>query len=216
MADLAVAEAGIARDGRRAGLDVDWRVTMITELYTEHGFRLAPSLRVLGRPSFPGTLDLGYGLTAWRAAWEGAAPAWDVAQEAGAVWNPWPRLKAGAFAAGLPLRPGVPAPGRVVQVGIEADSRPPDAAGGPEPFGQVLRLDFRRSGDGPWRALASLTARPCPGAEFSLGLADRPFQVAAGLGVAWRGFRVRQAARYHRYLGRTWLSGLAFSAGGGT
>ena len=94
-------------------------------------------------------------------------------------------------------------------MGLEADSRAPDAAGTPAARGQILRLDFRKNGDGPWRALASISAHPFPAAEASLGLAAHPFQAAAGLSLAWRGLRVREAARYHRYLGRTLLTGLA-------
>jgi hypothetical protein len=98
-----------------------------------------------------------------------------------------------------------------VQFGLEADNRAPDAAGRPEAPAQILRLDFRKGGEGPWRALASISALPHPGVEATLGLAARPFQAAAGLSLAWRGFRVREAARYHRYLGRTLLTGLDYA-----
>jgi hypothetical protein len=98
-----------------------------------------------------------------------------------------------------------------MQFGLEADSHAPDAAGTSQVLGQILRLDFRKNGDGPWRALASISAHPLPAVEASLGLAAHPFQAAAGVGLAWRGIRVREAARYHRYLGRTLLTGLDFA-----
>jgi hypothetical protein len=210
MDDLGVAEAGASLDGKRAGLACDWRVTSITDLYSEQGFRLAPSVRILARDAFPGTLDLGYGISAWRSALAGSAPAWDPSQEAGVAWRPWPRLKAGAFAAGLPLHPAATLPGRFMQIGLEADSRDPEAIGKYGALAQVLRLDFRKSGDGAWKALASLSVRPYGGVEASVGVAARPFQIAAGMALAWQGFRIRQALRYHRYLGRTWLSGLDY------
>jgi hypothetical protein len=210
VADLEVAEAGIYLDGRRLGGACDWRVTSITEVYSEQGFRASGAWRILDREDFPGRIDVGYGLTAWRTALAGAGPGWDPGQEAGIAWRPWPRLKAGGFAAGLPWPPRRDAPGRVMQVGLEADSRAPDTAGNPAARGQILRFDFRKNGDAPWRALASISAHPFPAAEASLGLAAHPFQAAAGVSIAWRGLRLREAARYHRYLGRTFLSGLAF------
>jgi hypothetical protein len=212
MADLEAGEAGAYFDGRRLGAACDWRMTSITETYSEQGFRLAGTARVISREDFPGRVDIGYGLMGWRTALAGAVPDWDAAQEAGIAWRPWPRLKAGAFAAGLPWPPHRDAPGRIVQIGLEADSRGPDAAGNPRAPGQILRLDFRKNDEGPWRALASISAHPFPAAEASLGLAARPFQAAAGVSLAWRGFRVREAARYHRYLGRTMLTGLAFGS----
>lgn len=208
--DLGVAEAGLSLDGGRAGLACDWRTTSIAGVYSEHGFRMAPSVRILARDGFPGTLDLGYGISAWRTVFSGGAPAWDPSQEAGVAWRPWPRLKAGAFAAGLPFHPTADLPGRIMQFGFEADSRAPGSAANGEALGQALRLDFRKSGDGGWKALASLSAVPHPGLEASVGVAARPFQIAAGVALAWRGFRIRQAIRYHRYLGRTWMSGLGY------
>jgi hypothetical protein len=209
--DLEVAEAGAYFDTGNLGAACDWRVTSITDVYSEQGFRWAAAWRVIGREGFPGVVDLGYGLTAWRAAFAGAMPAWELGQEAGIAWRLCPRLKAGAFAAGLPWLPSRNAPGRILQIGLEADSRAPEAVGASRPMGQILRLDFRKSGDGPWRALASISAHPLPAAEASLGLAAHPFQAAAGVSLAWRGFRVREAARYHRYLGRTLLTGLDFA-----
>lgn len=210
MADLRVGETGIYADGRRLGASFDWRVTSITDAYSEQGFRLAGAWRALDREAFPGRVDIGYGAAAWRTALAGAGPEWEAGQEAGIAWRPWPRLKAGGFAAGMPWPPHRDAPGRILQIGLEADSRAPDAAGNPGATGQTLRLDFRKNGDGPWRALASISAHPIPSAEASLGLAAHPFQAAAGVSLAWRGLRLREAARYHRYLGRTLLTGLSF------
>ena len=213
LEDLGVAESGLAWDGKHAGLSCDWRVTSITGVYDEQGFRLAPSVRIFARAGFPGALDLGYGFIAWREASAGGAAFWDKSQEAGLAWRPWPRLKVGAFATGIPLRPDASSPGRILQFGFEADSHAPEAAGMTGmagALGQILRLDFRKSGDGPWRALASVSASPHPAVEGSVGVAAGPFRISAGIGLAWRGLRVRQAVRYHRYLGRTWLSGLAY------
>jgi hypothetical protein len=78
---------------------------------------------------------------------------------------------------------------------------------------QALRLDFRQTGGLPWRTLASLSIRPHAACEFTVGLATPPFQASAGCALSWRGFRVRQALRYHRYLGRTWLSGADWVSG---
>lgn len=210
LGDLGVAEAGAYLDGARAGLACGWRATEIEGVYSEQGFRVAPSARLARDSGFPGELDVGAGLTAWRTAIGGRDVEWDAAAEAGLAWRFFPRLKAGLFAAGLsPRRPDAEA-GRVLQAGLSADSR---AARGESP-GQTVRLDFRKTGAAPWRILASLTARPVPGWEASVGASARPFRISAGLGLAWRGFRVRQAVRYHRYLGRTWLPGLGFERPG--
>jgi hypothetical protein len=211
LEELEVAEAGAWFDRGRAGAACDWRVTTITDVYSEQGFRLAAAGRLVGREGFPGALDLGYGITAWRAVLAGDAPEWELGQEAGIAWRPWPRFKAGAFAAGLTRRPDRNAPGRILQIGLEADSRAPDAAGRSEAPAQILRLDFRKQGKRPWRTLASISAHPVPAVEASLGLGAHPFQAAAGVSLAWRGIRVRAAARYHRYLGRTLLTGLDFA-----
>lgn len=211
LEDLAVAEAGLWADGGRAGIALDWRATSITGLYSEHGFRLAPSFRIASGSGFPGTLDAGAGFTGWRQSLAGSGAAWDMGWEAGLCWRPWPRLAGGVFASGLRVPEGRDAPGRILQFGFAADSRPRAAPGNGPESGQSLRLDFRKSGAGPWRALASLSIRPFPGVEATFGAASPPFQAAAGLAVSWRGFRVRQAFRYHRYLGKTWLSGAALA-----
>ncbi|MEO7424882.1 MAG: hypothetical protein ABI036_06830, partial [Fibrobacteria bacterium] len=77
--------------------------------------------------------------------------------------------------------------------------------------GQILRLDFRKTGPTAWRTLASLSFSPHPGMEFTGGFAGPPFQAALGLRFSWAGWECREALRYHRYLGRTWLSGIGFS-----
>ncbi len=211
LEDLEVAEAGLFFDLGVSGATCDWRVTSITDVYSGQGFRTAAAWRPVARDGFPGLLDIGYGITAWREAFGGEPPGWMAGQEAGLAWRPWPRLKAGAFAAGLPWLPYRGAPGRILQFGMEADSRAPDPKGKPKAPAQILRLDFRKIGDGPWRALASVSALPHPAVEASLGLAAHPFQAALGVSLAWRGFRVREAGRYHRYLGKTLLTGLDYA-----
>jgi hypothetical protein len=206
LEDFRVAEAGAFLDGERAGIALDWRATEITDLYAEHGFRLAPSLR-LDRAAVPGRLELGYAVEAWRQAEAGEKARWDFAQEMGAVWRPCARLGFGAFAAGWPPFPGQARQARALRFGGEAYSRDPASAG---PL-QIARLDFHAAEALPWRAAASLTLRPHPALELTAALGVPPFQVSGGLALAWGGARVRQALRYHRWLGRTWLSGLDYA-----
>lgn len=209
LEDLQVAEAGIFVDVARAGVSLDWRNTGLETLWREQGFRFAAAARLLESPRFPGRLDAGFAATAWRTEWPGRIPEWSTAAETGLIWIPWRGIRAGAFGAG-------PWPGRadgdhILHFGFEARNRGWEAF--PASIGQALRLDFRKKGESPWRALASLAIRPHPACEFSAGLASPPFQASAGCALAWRGFRVRQALRYHRYLGRTWLSGADWVSG---
>jgi hypothetical protein len=206
---LQVAEAGISGDAGFFGAAFDWRETGVEGLYDEHGLQTSQTLR-LGRAgsAFPGFLDLGASWTRWQSIWPDGSREIAWSHGFGAVWRPVPRFKAGAFAAGLPLEAGAPErTDRILQWGLEADSRDPDG----DDALQVLRLDFRKTADTPWRILASLSLRPHPVVEFTAALANPPFQGSLGIRLAWQGAEWRQALRYHRYLGRTWLSGLACS-----
>ena len=205
VAGLQVGEAGAYADLDRFGVALDWRATEITGLFSEQGVQCAPVFRLGPERGWPGTLDVGFAASAWRAEWPGGMSEWTFAQAWGATWRPVPRLKAGAFAAGLPVRAGDPRMDRILQAGLEA------ANGDPGNASQILRLDFRRTGESPWRALASLSLRPHPAVEATAGLSVPPFQASFGCRFAWGGARVSQAVRYHRYLGRTWLSGIAYS-----
>jgi hypothetical protein len=221
LGDLQVAEAGASADLSHAGIALDWRETTIAGWYAEQGFQCAPSYRFGGAGRFPGSLDLGLALAAWRTAWPGRPPTWSLSQGAGFAWRPLPRLKAGGFAAGLPAQADGPRMDRVFQFGLEASDRDPEAAAARDGESgaaerrtggsQILRLDFRKTGATPWRALASLSVRPHPSFELTGGLAAPPFQLSLGCRLSWRGTRIHQALRYHRYLGRTWLTGLAYS-----
>jgi hypothetical protein len=211
---VAVAEAGGFLDAAHWGISAGWRQTGVDGLYAEHGLQLTQTLRLGGRNGFPGTFDLGASWEAWRERWpDGSADlAWS--HGLGVGWRMFPRLKAGAFLLGLPLGGGNAGSERVLQWGMEADSREPET-GGPETARrrsiQSVRLDFRKSGDTPWRTLASLTLSPVPAVEIMGGFAAPPFQASLGARVSWSAWSWHQAYRYHRFLGRTWLSGLAYS-----
>ncbi|HKP97036.1 MAG TPA: hypothetical protein VJ385_14895 [Fibrobacteria bacterium] len=227
---LEVAEAGAWLDGSRWGLSAGWRQTGVEGLYAEHGFRLTQTVR-FGKPGgFPGAFDLGAAWYGWRTQWPGGrtGTAWD--HGLGLAWRPFPRLKAGAFVLGLPLdlsdasrtdrsRTGDRSrAGRILQWGLEADSGDRDGSGpdgqgpgGQGPGGRILRLDFRKTGETPWRTLASLSLGFHPGVELTGGFAGPPFQASLGARLSMAGWDLCQALRYHRFLGRTWLSGLAYS-----
>jgi hypothetical protein len=214
--DVTMAEAGGFLDAAHWGMAAGWRQTGVDGLYGEQGFQLTQTLRLGGgRKGFPGALDLGASWEAWRERWpDGRAdPAWS--HGLGLGWRMFPRLKAGAFVLGLPLGSDGAGPERILQWGMEADSRDPESAGGPEAAGrrpiQAVRLDFRKTGDTPWRTLASLSLSPIPAVEITGGFAAPPFQASLGARVSWSAWSWHQAYRYHRFLGRTWLSGLAYS-----
>lgn len=207
LEDLQVAEAGLFADAARFGTGLDWRTTGIEGLWREQGFRISTAARLFQATGLPGRMDAGAAWVAWRQDWQEREPAWSATPAAGLIWTPWPRIKAGAFWSGR--FPAGTDGERILQFGFEARCR----ARGEEKVGQALRLDFRKTGGSIWRALASLSIRPHPACEFTGGLASQPFQASAGCALAWRGFRVRQALRYHRYLGRTWLSGADWESG---
>ncbi len=230
MDELAVAEAGGFLDGSRWGVSAEWRQTAVEGLYSEQGYQITQSLRLGGMGGgFPGVLDLGLAWSGWSSQWPEGRSSLAWSHGLGAAWRPFHRLKAGVFMLGLPLGAvnggaigsGVgigngDATDRVWQWGLEADSRDPDPVpgqAGSQTAGpsQILRLDFRKTGNAPWRTLASLSIRPHPSLELTGGFSGPPFQASMGIRVAWAGWECRQALRYHRYLGRTWLSGLAYS-----
>lgn len=208
MDGLQVADAGISADAAWFGAAFDWRETGVEGLYGEQGLQAAQTLRCGRASAFPGILDLGASWILWRSFWPGGGREIAWSHGFGAVWSPIPRFKAGAFAAGLPLEPDAPErTDRILQWGVAAYSRDPDGEG----LLQALRLDFRETADTPWRILASMSLRPHPAVEFTAGLANPPFQGSLGIRLAWKGAEWSQALRYHRYLGRTWLSGFAYS-----
>lgn len=229
MDEIQVAEAGGFLDASHWGVSADWRQTGVAGLYAEHGFQVTQTLRLgsPGRPGeggahFPGVLDLGAAWNGWRAEWPGGNAEMSWTHGLGLAWRPFPRLKAGAFALGLPLdqywetegeaaATGRSFTDRILQWGLEADSRDPEAETGRSGPCQILRLDFRKTGETPWRTLVSLSLSHRSGLEITGGFAAPPFQASLGVRAAWAGWEVRQALRYHRYLGRTWLSGLSFS-----
>ncbi len=213
MDELRVAEAGVFADGSRFGAAFEWRETGVDGLYDEQGFQACQVLRLgRARNGFPGALDLGLVWDRWSTLWPGGSGEVVWSHGFGAAWRMLPRLKAGAFVSGLPLEfDGIARTERVLQWGLEGDSRDQGMVSTARATLQILRLDFRKTGDTPWRILASLSMSPHPAVEFTGGLANPPFQVSLGIRVAWQGVEWHQALRYHRYLGRTWLSGLAYS-----
>jgi hypothetical protein len=215
--ELRVLEAGIYRDGVRAGLGACWRQTGAAELYLERTLEAAFAWR-LGRKDggFPGPLDIGGAWSFRSVEVAGREGAFAGRHGYGAVWRPIPRLAAGGFLRGLPLGRSHPGAAReqerIWQWGLEA------AAGAPgRPEGravQILRFDMRKTGHADWRALASLALRPHPALEASAGLASAPFQLSLGVRLAWGGLEFHQAFRRHRDLGAGWLSSLGFVQGG--
>lgn len=229
LEELQVAEAGVFADGARFGAAFDWRETGVEGLYGEQALQAGQAFR-WGRAGggFPGVLDLGLSWDRLQAAWPGGRSTTTWSHGFGAAWRMLPRFKAGAFMAGLPLdTDGGGRMDRILHWGLEAVSRDPDPPSGsragysgsqanhPGPF-QALRLDFRKTGDTPWRVLASLSLSPHPAVELTGGLANPPFQASLGIRFAWQGLEWHQAIRHHRYLGRTWLSGIAYSHSPGT
>jgi hypothetical protein len=213
MEELQVAEAGIFCDLPRGGVGLAWRETGSKGLYRETALAVNPSFRWgLSRSGFPGNFDLGGAWTWWRLEFPGdnqAVSGWS--QGFGMVWSILPRFKAGAFATGL-AAPGS-GPGfteKVWQLGFEASNRDPDVAV-KSGIGQILRIDFRKAGNAPWRSLAALTVIPHPAWQVTAGLGTPPFQVSGGLHFAWGGLQCHQSLRYHRYLGKTSLTGLAYA-----
>jgi hypothetical protein len=212
LEDLSVAEAGGYWDFRRLGSSLAWRQTAVADIYREQGWEYRQSYRLGGDGAWPGTLDLGGALTGWLLAFPGKTAA-GFSQGFGAVWRPVAPLKLGAFADGIPLGGGDFVSAPVYQLGIEALARSGRrAAAAPDAFpAQAVRLDFRKTGGLPWRALASLSLSPHRALQISAGLASPPFQLSLGLKLRWGGCEIVQAYRYHRYLGGTFLSGLGFS-----
>ena len=204
LEDLQVAEAGLFADAERLGAGLDWRTTGIEGLWRGQGLQFSSVARVFRSAGWPGRFDLGAAWIAWRDEWPGRKAAWSGTEAAGLAWSPWPGIRAGAFWS--EGDPGGNDGDRILQFGVEARH-------GGEGGAQALRLDFRKTGGSPWRALASMSIRPHPACEFTGGIASPPFQASAGCALAWRGLRVRQALRYHRYLGRTRLSGADWEGG---
>ena len=212
LEDVEVSEAGVFGDFAQAGLGLAWRETGVDDLYREQGLSLNPVLRVgSSSANFPGHLDFGGTWTWWFTEVAGVSTSLDCTQGLGLVWRMLPRLKVGGFATGLEM-PGSRSspPEKIYQWGIEAASRDPDV-GRSDHTSQILRLDFRKAGTHAWRSLAALTLSPHPALKISAGFASPPFQVSFGLNLAWEGLQWYQSLRYHRYLGRTFLSGCAYA-----
>lgn len=216
LEELQVADAGAFCDFPWAGLGISWRETRVGDWYRDRILALNPRLRLgpsalhFPWPHFPGQLDLGATWNIRSTEIPGEGIRWNGNQGYGMAWRLLPRLKLGAFVLGVPW-PGSRSPAEPVwQWGIAADSRGADAKEGSWPR-QTLYLDFRKTGDGPWRALGALALTLHPSLRVTAGLSTPPFQISFGLKVGWGGLDWNQALRYHRYLGRTSLSGLAFS-----
>lgn len=216
LEEVRVMEAGGYWDMHRAGFGGGWRQTGVEGLFLEQGFEGQASWRFgEGRSGFPGRLDVGGSLTWWRQATAGRPGVGRGEQGYGWVWRPFPRLGAGAFVRGLSFRKSEYLDGesrnRIIQCGLEAESRPVDH-GGEGPV-QALRFDLRRTGDTDWRALASLSVRPHPTFEITSGLASAPFQFSLGIRLDFSGISFHQAFRQHRDLGATWLGSIAYASG---
>jgi len=218
MEELRVLEAGAYRDFRRAGFGASWRQTEVEELWLEQGFEAQAAWRWGREGGFPGALDAGAALCAWTRGVPGTTTR-GAGQAFGMRWSPFPGIRAGAMARGLPLGPGKlldrggleagwAGQGTVWQWGLEART----SRGGGAP-GQALRLDFRKAGPADWSALAALSLRPHPALEAAVGLAAAPFRASLGVRLSWAGTDYHQAWRHHRYLGAGWLASLGFARG---
>jgi len=211
LEELQVADAEGFCDFSRAGLGISWRETGVEDLYRERVLALNPRLRIGPFPfRFPGRLDLGASWNFRTTEIPGDPVRWNASQGYGMVWRMLPRLRLGAFALGLPWPGSRPALDPIWQWGFAADSREEDGKGRSWPR-QTLYLDFRKTGDTPWRALGALALTLHPCLQVSAGLSTPPFQISFGLKAGWSGWDWSQALRYHRYLGRTALSGLAYA-----
>jgi hypothetical protein len=213
MEEIRVAEAGGFWDFRRMGWGVGWRQTGVEDLYREDAWEWRQSLRLdPGRDGFPaGAWEVGGAWCRWRAVSPGRESVW-WSQAYGLTWQMLPRIKLGGFLSGLSLLiPETPRSGILMQCGLEASDGKPPGKGRTAAFRQVLRLDFRKTGETPWRTLAGLSVSPHPAAEISAGLSTPPFQFSLGCKVAWAGLDLHQSLRYHRYLGRTLLSSFSYS-----
>jgi hypothetical protein len=212
LEDVATAEASGYFGGGRFGGSAAWRETSVDGLFREDTWEYRQSYRLItGRF---GPLDFG-------GAWSYGSQAFPgqrntvFTQGYGILWQALPRLKAGAFAAGLPFDPDRDLSNEAVfQWGFEASSRAAapvesQAAGGPP--AQILRLDFRKTGATPWRGLLALSLSPHRSLQFTVGLSTDPFQASLGVKLRWAGLFATQAWRYHRYLGGTFLTGAGFS-----
>jgi hypothetical protein len=205
LEDAGVAEAAAFWDLRRLGASLAWRQTEVDRLFSEQGWEYRQSYRVAAGRF--GRLDLGGAWTYWSQSFPGQSAA-GFGQGYGICWQVLPRLKAGAFAAGLPFDPRADfANEAVYQWGFEARSLPRPEDGFPA---QTAHLDFRKTGETPWRAIASLSLSPHRSLQVSAGLSTEPFQASLGVKLRWAGFETSQAYRYHRYLGGTFFSGLGF------
>lgn len=217
LEELQVSDAGGYCGSYRGGLGVSWRETEVADLFRERALAFNPVLRLgSARSRFPGQLDVGGNWTLWRTEITGDEVKWNGSQGLGMVWRLLPRLKLGGYALGLPW-PGSGSPiDPVWQWGLEAMSREVKPSGQtsgrnrPGPA-QTLHLDFRKTGNMPWHVLGSLSLSLHPSLQVSAGLSTPPFQIAFGLRVGWGGLEWNQSLRYHRYLGRTSLSGLAYA-----
>lgn len=206
IGDLAVAEAGASRDGKRGGLGATWRQVGARDLFLARTFE-AQGARRLRLPGLPGRLDLGSALSATRREIAGGQAAWDFRHGHGVLWRPVPAFSVGGFARGLTW----PSGGRegwetslIRQIGVEA------RAPGGGIASQSIRFDLRKTGTGDWRALASLSLSPHPACEAAAGLSSAPFRFSLGMRFAWGGMAAWQAFRHHGTLGPTWLSSLGW------
>ena len=211
MEDLSVSEAGVYCDFKQGGFQLSWKETSLLEVYHEQGFSFNPSFRFGNRHnSFPGFLDIGTVLTFWRFDFPEQQNFFTGTHGYGLVWQPLPRFKTGGFILGLPV-PGLPGPNleQIWQYGFEATSRGFER-GSQNGFWQTLRLDFRKSNSTSWRTLAAWSFNPNSACQLTAAFASTPFQASFGIDCGFVGWRWYQAIRYHRFLGRTILSGLSF------
>ncbi len=212
MEDLRVADAGAFCDFSRGGLSIAWRQTEVEGLLQEQGWSIHPAIGlhyVWG--GYPIKVDLGGSWTWWRTHLVQEKPISEASQGLGFVWQVLPRFKAGAFTNGSVFSWNASRYSENIwQWGFEANSRNPNESKGMR-LSQTLHLDFRKVEGRPWRSLAGFTLYPHPALRLSAGFGTPPFQVSAGLMLSWEGLQWYQSLRYHRYLGRTFLSGVAFT-----
>lgn len=217
MDGLIIAEAGASRDGERWGFGATWRQIGAEEIFLGQTLEAQAARRLAILPGpLPGSIVLGSVLSATRRGTAGRETAWDYRHGHGATWRPVPALGIGVFARGLGVLSGRGAAGGdgeaslIRQVGVEA--RAPRGAGDAT---QSLRFDLKKTGNGDWRALASLSISPHPAFEAAAGLSSAPFRFSLGLRASVGRLAAWQAFRHHGTLGPTWLSSLGFEGAPG-
>lgn len=220
LEEMSVSDLGAYCDLNHIGLGWGYRQTAVEDVYRETGYQINPRFNFgANKPSLLGSIQLGMQITYWRQEMVAEKTIWKINQGFGGVWRPLPQLALGGFVQGLPLWNGNTKPMEagnftdelIWQWGLTvkntSEKQPPKNI-----FDQELHIDFRKMGELPLRVSGAYSLGLNPWVKWSLGVCTPTFQIATGVKIGWGGLALNQALRYHRYLGRTSLSGLAYSS----